>query len=240
MLSKEITDKEKRLILEDGWTVLINDTQYEDVILDELRFKPMNKGDKVVLTKKLPEEWKFKRPALCLHIRQTTVDMFVDGQRVYDYGHERLKNNYTIGSGIQIIDFSNDYKGKELKIVLEVSEKYAFSKMDEMWISEWSDSYRLILAENRLAFFLGAFLVVFGIVVTTILVFVVAKSSNKTEIKLAIEKLFDVQVESVNTVNCRGKLKRMGRNEGFTPAYKKAIVQLKADSKTIEFFDSLS
>lgn len=70
--------------------------------------------------------------------------------------------------------------------------------------------------------------------------FVVAKSANKTEIKLAVEKLFNVQVESVNTANCRGKLKRMGRNEGYTPAYKKAVVQLKADSKTIEFFDSLS
>ena len=71
-------------------------------------------------------------------------------------------------------------------------------------------------------------------------VFVVAKDSNKTEIKLAIEKLFEVQVDWVNTVNCRGKLKRMGRNEGYTPSYKKAIVQLKADSKSIEFFDSLS
>lgn len=71
-------------------------------------------------------------------------------------------------------------------------------------------------------------------------VFIVAKSSNKTEIKLAIEKLFGVQVDSVNTVNCRGKLKRMGRSEGFTPAFKKAIVQLKNDSKSIEFFDSLS
>ena len=70
-------------------------------------------------------------------------------------------------------------------------------------------------------------------------VFVVAKNSNKTEIKLAIEKLFGVEVDSVNTVNCRGKLKRMGRYEGFTPAYKKAIVQLKADSKGIEFFDSI-
>ncbi len=70
--------------------------------------------------------------------------------------------------------------------------------------------------------------------------FIVAKSANKTEIKLAVEKLFNVQVESVNTVNCKGKLKRMGRNEGYTPDYKKAIVQLKADSKTIEFFDSLS
>lgn len=70
--------------------------------------------------------------------------------------------------------------------------------------------------------------------------FIVAKSANKTQIKLAVEKLFNVKVESVNTVNCKGKLKRMGRNQGYTPDYKKAIVQLKADSKTIEYFDSLS
>ena len=70
--------------------------------------------------------------------------------------------------------------------------------------------------------------------------FVVAKSANKTQIKLAVEKLFGVDVKSVNTVNCHGKLKRMGRNQGYTPDFKKAIVQLEADSKTIEFFDSLS
>lgn len=70
--------------------------------------------------------------------------------------------------------------------------------------------------------------------------FIVAKSANKTQIKLAVEKLFGVDVKSVNTVNCKGKLKRMGRNEGYRPDYKKAIVQLKADSKSIEFFESLS
>lgn len=70
--------------------------------------------------------------------------------------------------------------------------------------------------------------------------FVVAKSANKTEIKKAVEEVFGVQVESVNTMNVRGKLKRMGKNQGYTPAYKKAIVQLKKDSKGIEFFDSLS
>ena len=70
--------------------------------------------------------------------------------------------------------------------------------------------------------------------------FIVKKSANKIQIKAAVEKLFGVKVDSVNTVNCKGKLKRMGRNEGYTPDYKKAIVQLTADSKTIEFFDSLS
>ena len=70
--------------------------------------------------------------------------------------------------------------------------------------------------------------------------FVVAKTANKTEIRTAVEKWFDVQVEKVNTVNCRGKLKRMGRTQGYTPSYKKAIVQLKKDSKSIAFFDSLT
>lgn len=70
--------------------------------------------------------------------------------------------------------------------------------------------------------------------------FIVAKSANKTAIKLAVEEVFGVKVKSVNTINCKGKLKRMGRSEGYTPDYKKAIVQLAADSKTIEFFDSLS
>ena len=70
--------------------------------------------------------------------------------------------------------------------------------------------------------------------------FYVKKDANKTQIKLAVESIFGVKVESVNTVSCKGKLKRMGRNEGYTPDRKKAIVTLKADSKSIEFFDSLT
>ena len=70
--------------------------------------------------------------------------------------------------------------------------------------------------------------------------FIVAKSANKTQIKLAIEEIFGVQVEKVNTANVHGKLKRQGKYEGYTPDYKKAIVKLTADSKTIAFFDSLS
>ena len=70
--------------------------------------------------------------------------------------------------------------------------------------------------------------------------FIVRKDANKTQIKLAIESVFGVKVASVNTVTCKGKLKRMGRHEGYTPDRKKAIVKLAEDSKTIEFFDALS
>ena len=70
--------------------------------------------------------------------------------------------------------------------------------------------------------------------------FKVATDANKTQVKLAIEEIFGVEVAKVNIMNYDGKVKRMGRYEGRTAAYKKAIVQLKADSKGIEFFDSLS
>ncbi|MGN0598114.1 MAG: 50S ribosomal protein L23 [Ruminiclostridium sp.] len=71
-------------------------------------------------------------------------------------------------------------------------------------------------------------------------VFEVAKSANKIEVKKAVETMFNgVKVAKVNTMNVRGKKKRMGRNEGYTSAWKKAIVTLEKDSKTIEFFDGM-
>ena len=61
---------------------------------------------------------------------------------------------------------------------------------------------------------------------------------NKVENKRkAVEEAFGVKVAKVNTMNVLGKVKRMGRNEGRRPSWKKAIVTLTADSKTIEFFD---
>ena len=69
--------------------------------------------------------------------------------------------------------------------------------------------------------------------------FKVAKDANKYEIADAVETLFKVKVAKVNTINMRGKSRRMGRYEGTTSSWKKAIITLKSDSKPIEFFDGL-
>ena len=70
--------------------------------------------------------------------------------------------------------------------------------------------------------------------------FKVAKNANKTQIKDAVEQIFGVEVAKVNTSNYDGKVKRMGRHEGRTSSYKKAIVTLTENSKAIEFFESLA
>lgn len=68
--------------------------------------------------------------------------------------------------------------------------------------------------------------------------FIVDKRANKTEIKNAIESIFNVKVEKVYTMNVKGKPKRMGRSVGRTPNRKKAIVALKPGQK-IPLFEGI-
>ena len=70
--------------------------------------------------------------------------------------------------------------------------------------------------------------------------FRVASDANKTEIAKAVEEIFGVKVEKVNTIRMDGKVKRQGAYpKGRRAAYKKAMVKLTADSKTIEFFEGM-
>lgn len=72
-------------------------------------------------------------------------------------------------------------------------------------------------------------------------VFAVAKDANKAQIAEAVEAMFpDVKVASVNTINMKKKPKRLGAHAGYTGEWKKAIVTLTEESKTIAFFDSLN
>ena len=69
--------------------------------------------------------------------------------------------------------------------------------------------------------------------------FKVADDANKIEIKKAAEELFGIKVAKVNTMPVRGQKRRQGMSEGRTASWKKAIVTITENSKTIEFFDGL-
>ena len=70
--------------------------------------------------------------------------------------------------------------------------------------------------------------------------FKVAKDATKPEIAEAVEKMFGVEVACVRTINMKKKPKRVRYQVGYTSEWKKAIVTLKADSKTIAFFDGMN
>lgn len=70
--------------------------------------------------------------------------------------------------------------------------------------------------------------------------FMVHVDSNKSMVKRAVEEVFGVKVEDVKTLNYDGKLKRVGRSIGRRSSFKKAIIKLTSDSKTIEFFEGFN
>lgn len=76
----------------------------------------------------------------------------------------------------------------------------------------------------------------YGLIEDNVYTFIVHPDSNKTQIKIAIEKIFDVKVSSVNTANRQGKRKRTRSGFGKRKDTKRAIVTLAAGSKPIELF----
>jgi large subunit ribosomal protein L23 len=69
--------------------------------------------------------------------------------------------------------------------------------------------------------------------------FEIAKNATKVDVRRAVEKIFGVKVEWVRTARVRGKVKRLGRNVGRRPDWKKAYVRLKEGEKPIEYFEGV-
>ena len=167
-----------------NWNVSINNKQYDNVELDSFRFKSVSKGDTITLSTTLTDPPKLQSPSIYIPVSQSTVNACIDNQLFFEFGHERYSDNRPIGSGFQIVSLPQDFHNRELKITMEVTENNAFSSIDNIWICEWKDSYRFILAENRLAFLASSFLIVFGLILTILLLFVTSKTLLHIDILL--------------------------------------------------------
>lgn len=182
MLIKDYSEVSRYVSLDDGWEIEMNGSVYQDVSLENFQFAPAKKGDRIVMQKVIPEDWDIIEPALRIHIRQSAVKMYIDNQLIYEYGYDRIKQNKTVGSGFQFVNFSDQYKGKKLKIELYVTEKHAFSRFESVRIYEWENAYRALVTDNRMPMFLGSFLTIFGLVILIITSFAVILSPKYIKI----------------------------------------------------------
>ena len=176
MISKDYDQISQCITLNDDWDIRVNGKSFEDVGLDGFRFEPLHKGDQIILERVLPDNWTIEEGALRIRTRQSAVSLFVDGKKVYTYGYDRAAFGKTVGSGLQFINFPNEYQGKLLTIQLELVEDYAFTKFDAVRIYEWKNAYRVLMTENRIPMLFGSFLVIFGLATAMVTIFAVVFS----------------------------------------------------------------
>lgn len=184
LVCKDIMKVSNRYLLNDNWNITINDNYYENVSLDNFSFEAVDKDDVIVMETIVPSDYQYVEACLCIKIRHATLLMYVDGKLEYEYGQARNKENKATGSGNLLINFDEDYKGKKLRFEYIVTENDAFSKFDEVWLSEWENSYRYIITTNRLPLLMGSFLMVFGVMMSFVQIFAVAISKKYSNVFL--------------------------------------------------------
>lgn len=178
LITKDYSGISKYVPLDDLWDIAINDELYSNVSLGSFHFDTAGKGDIILMQRKIPDDWQTSEGVLRIHIRQAAVEVFINGQMVYEYGYDRFMQGKTVGTGYQFVDFPDSYKGKTLVIKFCVTEDNVFAKLDPIRIYDWKDAYRVIITENRIPLFLGSFLVIFGLVTGVITIIVLAVSTK--------------------------------------------------------------
>lgn len=181
-ICRDYDEVSKKTILDKGWSVSVNDDSWEDIDLTKFEFPDLTIGDKIVLVTQIPTEWDYKLPGLTMYIRQVAIRVMVDEEVIHEYGYDRIIKNESVGCGYQFIDFSEQYKGKEMTIQMEVSEHKAFRSINPLYISESKNALRQIAVDNRLPLISGSFFVVLGVVISFVSIFAVLVSRKYMKI----------------------------------------------------------
>lgn len=147
--------------LDSSWKVTVNDTSYENANLNELSFQLTKRGDLVVLERQLPEKM-VEGTVMRFYVTHAAIEVFVDGERIYEYGQDLYDENRMLGYGFHFIDIPYGSAGKNLQISLLVSEKNAFGNLDVPVIDNGAHLMRNFLIERREAVAVILFLIVFG------------------------------------------------------------------------------
>lgn len=168
LITKDYATISECVLLDDAWDITINEDSYQNVLLTDFHFPAVGKGDTITMQRTLPPDWGLVEGVLRFYVRHDAVRMYVDEERIYEYGYDRLDKNQTLGSGYQFIKFPNEYQGKQLRIQLVMAEDEVFTKFDSVRLYEWENAYRVLITENRLPLFCGSFLILFGLIVSVI------------------------------------------------------------------------
>ncbi len=175
--------------LEEGWTVSRGEEHHIPPQLSKTSIGIMNKGDTVTLQTTLPT--KGVVPA-CIEFRSilSTVDVYVDGEHIYSYGHDLAEQNKMLPKYIHFVPVPDDYQGKKIEIVMVAQDDNAFSGVSSMLFGNYNDISRYLIQNNRIALVIGIFLSTFGFILVVQSPFLIF--SKRKDFSICLEGLLSI------------------------------------------------
>ena len=149
------------VFLNDKWQVQVNDEISDGVDLEKFSFSSTVRGDKITYRRALPEV-DMLAPCLRIYSSHCLVEVYLDGELIYSFGSERSEKGKMLGGGYHWIALPDNFQNKELTIVYEARENSKFSSLYTPVLQGGNNALADFVKENRLAVYIGVFLIVFG------------------------------------------------------------------------------
>lgn len=178
-----------RIMLQTGWMVDADKNSYQDVDLEELALPAQNRGMQVVLSLQLPQEY-ISDPLLVFHVKHSAIQIFVDGEEIYQYGLDACAQNRMVGYGNHLIELPDDYLGKQLQVIVTAGEKDSYRNFRVPYICNAKNAVKDIFLEKKIVLGTNLFLFTFGLLI--ILISTLFLFTHKRFSRLVIAGLFSI------------------------------------------------
>lgn len=166
------------VVLDDRWTVTVNDKVYKDVTLSKFRFDMCDRGDILTFEHVIPRYDTTEDPTINLYSIHAAVKVSVDNEVIYQYGQDRYRENKLLGYGRHFIPLGKNQMGKKLTIEMHISENNAFDGQQPVIISDGRKFVSKDIAGKRFNLAISMFLMVFGVIIMILSMLMLKSSVN--------------------------------------------------------------
>lgn len=178
MATTEKNVESKDIVLDDRWTVTVNDKVYKDVTLSKFRFDMCDRGDILTFEHVIPRYDTTEDPTINLYSIHAAVKVSVDNEVIYQYGQDRYQENKLLGYGRHFIPLGKNQMGKKLTIEMHISENNAFDGQQPVIISDGRKFVSKDIAGKRFNLAISMFLMVFGVIIMILSMLMLKSSVN--------------------------------------------------------------
>lgn len=163
--------------LPDGWTIEVNGQVRPTDSLTAAKVGTIGDGDTITLSRTMDDEV-IKGAAIMLRTIHSVIDVYLDGEKIYEFGRDYYDTNRTVPKKYNYIPLGYDYTQKELKIVIMGTRKYAFSGLPRIYYGTRDSLFVSRSLSMRLNLLLGTFLIVMGLTLMVLSPYLVIYHNN--------------------------------------------------------------
>jgi diguanylate cyclase (GGDEF)-like protein len=148
--------------LNDGWEISLNGVPYSSDLLLDAGLGLIDEGDVVILSRKLPD-FKLENPCLIMYSIHAMVDVYLDDEQIYSFGHDYYENDRTVPKRYNYFALGQEYRGKELRIAISGTRTRSFSGASPITVGERRDILTYHITGMRSNIIIGDFLMILGL-----------------------------------------------------------------------------